>query len=104
MEYIFAFIRAGDLDTARDFCFKIGQSWRAATLEGFKLYQDNNYSRANSRSSRLAAANRKEQEVFKNEGNFNRDIWRLMVYKLIKDVRIISYNLNCIVFSNNNIT
>lgn len=85
MEYVFAFIRAGDLDTARDFCFKIGQSWRAATLEGFKLFQDNNYGRNGHR----LASGRKEHEVFKNEGNFNRDIWRLMVYKLIKDVGVL---------------
>lgn len=92
MEYIFAFIRAGDLNTAREFCLKIGQSWRAATLEGFRLFQDENYSR--SRGGLTSRTNRNEQEIFKNEGNLNRDIWRLMVFKLIKDVnkKIISFN------------
>jgi hypothetical protein len=30
-----------------------------------------------------------QHEIFKNEGNLNRDIWRLMVHRLIKDVRIV---------------
>ena len=42
-EYIYSFVRSGELNVARDFCFKIGQSWRAATLEGFKLFNDRNY-------------------------------------------------------------
>lgn len=81
MEYLFVFIRAGDLESAREFCFKVGQPWRAATLEGFKLFQDNNYSPCYSYE-----LNSREKKVFKNEGNMTRDIWRLMVYKLIKDV------------------
>lgn len=87
MEYLFAFIRAGDLETAREFCFKIGQPWRAATLEGFKLFQDNNYSIVDHPFETKG----REKQVFKNEGNINRDIWRLMVYKLIKDVRILVF-------------
>ena len=43
MEYVYSYIRAGKLNSARDLCFKVGQSWRAATLEGFKLYKDKNY-------------------------------------------------------------
>jgi nuclear pore complex protein Nup107 len=85
MEYIFAFIRAGDLNAARDFCLKIGQSWRAATLEGAKLFQDDNYTQSRHLNART---NRNQQELFKNEGNLNRDIWRLMVYKLIRNVRL----------------
>ena len=84
MEYIFAFIRAGDLDSARDFCFKVGQSWRAATLEGFKLYNDDNYLSDSTTNMNNRQA---KQQIFKNEGNLNRDIWRLMVQKLIKDVK-----------------
>lgn len=85
MEYIFAFIRAGDLKSARDFCQKIGQSWRAATLEGFRLFSDNNYLI----NSNLGINNQKQ--IFKNEGNLNRDIWRLMVHKMIKDERFGPY-------------
>lgn len=86
MEYVFSFIRAGDLNTARDFCFKIGQSWRAASFEGFRLFSDENYSRnANTYNDK------QQYEIFKNEGNLNRDIWRLMVYKLIKDEHFNQY-------------
>ena len=76
MEYIYSFVRAGELTQARDFCFKIGQSWRAASLEGFKLFSDKNYS-----NNRLDS-----NQLYLNEGNLNRDIWRLMVQRLIKDV------------------
>ncbi len=75
MEYVYAFIRAGELGSARDFLFKIGQSWRAATFEGCRLFSDRNYSEAG-----------EDGKVFLNEGNFNRDVWRLMVQRLIKDV------------------
>jgi nuclear pore complex protein Nup107 len=81
MEYIFAFLRAGDLNSARDFCLKIGQSWRAATFEGFKLFNDENYS-----TNSTAFNNKQQFEIYKNEGNLNRDVWRLMVYRLIKNV------------------
>ncbi|CAF0971958.1 unnamed protein product [Brachionus calyciflorus] len=85
MEYIFAFIRAGDLNSARDFCLKIGQPWRAATLEGFKLFNDRNY--AVNGDFRI----QQQHQIYKNEGNLNRDIWRLMVYKLIKDEKFGPY-------------
>lgn len=84
MEYIFAFIRAGDVNGAKDFCSKVGQLWRAATLEGCKLFQDDNY--FNNLNSFGTLTNKNQRELSKNEGNLNRDIWRLMVYKLIKNV------------------
>ncbi len=97
-EYIYSFVRSGELNVARDFCFKIGQSWRAATLEGFKLYNDRNYFSSASEAAyqnidddenNLTIMQQQQQlnnQVFLNEGNFNRDIWRLMVQRLIKDV------------------
>jgi nuclear pore complex protein Nup107 len=81
MEYIFAFVRAGDLKSAREFCFKVGQSWRAATLEGAQLYNDENYLNLDLNSNGKSQM----QEIFKNEGNLNRDLWRLMVQHLIKN-------------------
>ena len=93
-EYIYSFVRSGELNAARDFCFKIGQSWRAATLEGFKLFNDRNFF---STAQQLQQQQDDDDEnnftmmpsnnqVFLNEGNFNRDIWRLMIQRLIKDV------------------
>lgn len=85
-EYIFTFVRAGDLNGAREFCSKIGQPWRAATLEGFRLFNDRNYD-VNHNDTSLKSNN----QIYFNEGNLNRDIWRLMVQSLIKDDRISPY-------------
>ena len=90
MEYIFAFVRAGDTQSARDFCFKVGQSWRAATLEGFKYFSDENYAHSDAMYNRVKVSGQ-QHEVFKNEGNLNRDIWRLVVYRLIKDEHFSPY-------------
>ena len=43
MRHLFACIRAGQLTEAQELCVKCGQAWRAATLEGWKLYHDPNY-------------------------------------------------------------
>lgn len=82
MEFVFAFVRSGDINGAKDLLFKVGQSWRAATLEGFKLFNDENFL---SRSS-SSGVNAKQVELKLNEGNMNRDVWKLMVSKMIKDV------------------
>lgn len=98
-EYIYSFVRSGELNAARDFCFKIGQSWRAATLEGFKLFNDRNFF---STAEQLQQQQDDDDEnnftmmpsnnqVFLNEGNFNRDIWRLMIQRLIKDENFSPY-------------
>ncbi|XP_067855607.1 nuclear pore complex protein Nup107 isoform X2 [Heptranchias perlo] len=42
MKYLFALIRAGMTDEAQRLCKRCGQAWRAATLEGWKLYHDPN--------------------------------------------------------------
>jgi len=51
------------LDKAQQLCVKIGQAWRAATFEGWKLYHDPNYERD---------MGDKKLPV---EGNQKRDIW-----------------------------
>jgi hypothetical protein len=42
LDYIFACIRAGQIDEAHRVCIKVGQMWRAATLNGWRLYHDPN--------------------------------------------------------------
>lgn len=81
MEYVYSFIRSGKFDEARDFLFKIGQSWRAATLEGSKLFSDKNF----------MSEEQMENQIFLNEGNLNRDIWKLVVQKMIKDEHFSPY-------------
>ena len=39
---VFMMIRGGQMEEAQRLCKKCGQSWRAATLEGWRLYHDNN--------------------------------------------------------------
>ena len=105
MEYAFGFVRAGDLASARDFCVRVGQSWRAATFEGFRLFNDENYNvaaaaAATTGSRRLFSGQQQsDPHVYNNEGNLNRDIWRLMVHKLIKDVRTRKYTIHNSTFS-----
>lgn len=78
MEYIYSFIRAGDLESVRKLTLKLGHSWRAATFEGFKYFNDFNVSHLNE--------TRDNNEIKLNEGNLNRDIWRLVVSKMINNV------------------
>jgi hypothetical protein len=63
LKTLFTLIRSGQLDKAQQLCIKIGQAWRAATLEGWKLYHDPNYER------------NMGEEKLPVEGNRNRDIW-----------------------------
>ena len=43
LKTMFLCIRAGLLETAQELCIKMGQAWRAAALEGWKLFHDPNY-------------------------------------------------------------
>lgn len=89
MEFVFAFVRSGDINGAKDLCFKVGQSWRAATLYGFKLFNDDNF--LGRHSAAAAASHGKQDELKLNEGNMNRDVWKLMVSKMIKDEHFNKY-------------
>jgi nuclear pore complex protein Nup107 len=91
MEYIYFFIRSGQHSAARDLCFKVGQAWRAATLEGGNLFSDPNYSSDNNNENVNPkwSSNKSENYLKPNEGNLNRDLWKLIVNKLIKDVIVL---------------
>ena len=39
---VFVMVRAGQMEEAQRLCKKCGQAWRAATLEGWRLYHDQN--------------------------------------------------------------
>ncbi|XP_046851291.1 nuclear pore complex protein Nup107-like [Xenia sp. Carnegie-2017] len=72
LKHLFAYIRAGKLQQAQELCIKCGQAWRAATMEGWKLYH-------NSNSLNEDWKNGKFQSV---EGNPNRDIWKNCCWNL----------------------
>ncbi len=84
MEYIFSYVRAGDLDSASKLCLKIGHVWRAATFEGFKLFNDYNYMHLNGGDGGY-------HKLKLNDGNPNRDLWRLVVSKMIENDSISVY-------------
>ena len=81
LKTMFACIRAGLLETAQDICIRMGQSWRAAALEGWKLFHDPNYE----------TGNQGVDEKLVSEGNKNRDIWKKVVWKMIKDDKLSLY-------------
>jgi len=70
-------VRCGLLDEAQELCNRLGQSWRAATLEGWKLYHDPNYE--------SATDGRQGQDKLAIEGNKHRDIWKKVAWGLTKD-------------------
>lgn len=42
-KYLYALIRSGQFDKAQSMCHHVGQSWKAATLEGWRLHHDSNF-------------------------------------------------------------
>ncbi|XP_015261194.1 PREDICTED: nuclear pore complex protein Nup107 [Gekko japonicus] len=68
LKFLFTLIRAGMTDEAQRLCKRCGQAWRAATLEGWKLYHDPNGNGGT------------EQEPV--EGNPYRCIWKISCWRL----------------------
>jgi len=64
-----ALIRAGQIHQAQDICVNHGQAWRAASLEGWRLYHDPYY--ASDCSERLTT-----------EGNPTRKLWKSTCWTL----------------------
>uniref|UniRef100_A0A3Q2ZST4 Nuclear pore complex protein n=1 Tax=Kryptolebias marmoratus TaxID=37003 RepID=A0A3Q2ZST4_KRYMA len=73
LKNLFTLIRAGMTDEAQRLCKRCGQAWRAATLEGWKLYHDPNRT-----SGSLAL-----QPV---EGNPNRGIWKACCWRMAEEL------------------
>ena len=59
---------------AQKLCKRCGQSWRAATLEGWRLYHDANYGAAIS------------EDAVPVEGNPHRDIWKAACWRMAEEV------------------
>ena len=58
---------------AQKLCSKCGQSWRAATLEGWRLFHDPNYDKSGA-------------SLVPVEGNPYRDVWKVACWRLAEDV------------------
>lgn len=78
LKNLFTLIRAGMTDEAQRLCKRCGQAWRAATLEGWKLYHDPNM---NSGSLEL-------QPV---EGNPQRGIWKACCWRMAEEEQLHRY-------------
>ncbi len=61
---------------AQKLCKRCGQTWRAATLEGWRLYHDPNY------ESSMG------EPLLPVEGNPHRDIWKVACWRMAEEVRL----------------
>uniref|UniRef100_A0A8C8YKD3 Nuclear pore complex protein n=1 Tax=Prolemur simus TaxID=1328070 RepID=A0A8C8YKD3_PROSS len=72
LKYLFTLIRAGMTEEAQRLCKRCGQAWRAATLEGWKLYHDPNVNGGT--------------ELEPVEGNPYRRIWKISCWRMAEDL------------------
>ncbi|XP_074482371.1 nuclear pore complex protein Nup107 [Sebastes fasciatus] len=78
LKNLFTLIRAGMTEEAQRLCKRCGQAWRAATLEGWKLYYDPNRT---SVSVELQAV----------EGNPQRGIWKACCWRMAEEEQLNRY-------------
>jgi len=72
---LFGCVRCGLLEEGQDLCVKVGQSWRAATLEGWRLYHDPNFETGTGGQG----------DKLPVEGNKHRDVWKAVAWTLTQD-------------------
>lgn len=80
LKYVFFCVRAGRLDEATKVCSKVGQLWRAATFEGWRLYHDPNMEQLGPGGSLQMV-----------EGNPYRDLWKRSCWRISEDERLSVY-------------
>uniref|UniRef100_A0A3B4GN24 Nuclear pore complex protein n=1 Tax=Pundamilia nyererei TaxID=303518 RepID=A0A3B4GN24_9CICH len=73
LKNLFTLIRAGMTEEAQRLCKRCGQAWRAATLEGWKLYHDPN----------MTSGGIELQPV---EGNPQRGIWKACCWRMAEEL------------------
>uniref|UniRef100_A0A3Q2CIN3 Nuclear pore complex protein n=1 Tax=Cyprinodon variegatus TaxID=28743 RepID=A0A3Q2CIN3_CYPVA len=78
LKNLFTLIRAGMTDEAQRLCKRCGQAWRAATLEGWKLYHDPNMTSGSS-------------ELQPVEGNPHRGIWKACCWRMAEEEQLNRY-------------
>ncbi|XP_053320436.1 nuclear pore complex protein Nup107 [Spea bombifrons] len=77
LKYLFTLIRAGMTEEAQRLCKRCGQAWRAATLEGWKLYHDPNINGGT--------------ELQPVEGNPYRCVWKACCWRMADDDQFNKY-------------
>ncbi|KAM7367362.1 hypothetical protein PAMP_015268 [Pampus punctatissimus] len=78
LKNLFTLIRAGMTEEAQRLCKRCGQAWRAATLEGWKLYHDPN----------MTSGSKELQPV---EGNPHRGIWKACCWRMAEEEQLHRY-------------
>ncbi|XP_013888337.1 nuclear pore complex protein Nup107 [Austrofundulus limnaeus] len=78
LKNLFTLIRAGMTEEAQRLCKRCGQAWRAATLEGWKLYHDPN----------MTSGSLELQPV---EGNPHRGIWKACCWRMAEEEQLNRY-------------
>lgn len=78
--YLFALVRSGQFDKAQNVCHHVGQSWKAATLEGWRLHHDPNF-------EALAP----DGQPLPTEGNPLRRLWKSAAWMMADDDRVALY-------------
>ena len=81
-QLLFIYIRAGMLQNAQEICEQSGQPWRAATLEGWKLFHDPNIA---------TNVNMASAEIKPTEGNQNRALWKRAALRMTQDSHVQRY-------------
>ena len=62
---------------AQKVCLDCGQAWRAASMEGWKLFHDPNFEGMGPECQRAPV-----------KGNPNRDIWKIVCWNMVQDVSL----------------
>ncbi|XP_026468437.1 nuclear pore complex protein Nup107 [Ctenocephalides felis] len=75
---VFLDVRSGQLEEAQKTCCHCGEYWRAALLEGWRLYHDPNYENSEARTGEIKKL---------PEGNPNRRLWKLCAWKMSENSR-----------------
>ncbi|XP_029902109.1 nuclear pore complex protein Nup107 isoform X2 [Myripristis murdjan] len=78
LKNLFTLIRAGMTEEAQRLCKRCGQAWRAATLEGWKLYHDPN----------MTSGSVQLQPV---EGNPHRSVWKACCWRMAEEEQLNRY-------------
>ncbi|KAK7130211.1 hypothetical protein R3I93_019747 [Phoxinus phoxinus] len=78
LKNLFNLIRAGMTDEAQRLCKRCGQAWRAATLEGWKLYHDPNINGGGG-------------ELRPVEGNPHRSVWKVCCWRMAEEEQFNRY-------------
>lgn len=88
LKKLFTLLRTGRLDRALELCRMCGQAWRAASLEGWRLWHDPNAPQA-SNTDEMDASN--GGQLLEVKGNYSRDIWKNVCLQMSQDDSLILY-------------